>query len=153
MITPLEDIQKVRLLRRGRGVLEKRTKTNKGRGVLACVYVRFFKKKMLRFSKWSFIVILQFFLLIIMVIWNIKRTIMKDCDIQFCQWMACDRFRQSTQDHNVGYVKNIYLQPLVVGWISIKGCGKVQYEQSFFWRQFRSVLVFPINLDLESHGR
>ena len=22
--------------------------------------------------------------------------------------MACDRFRQPTQDHNVGYVKNIY---------------------------------------------
>ena len=29
--------------------------------------------------------------------------------------MACDHFRQLTQDHNVGYVKNIYLQPLVVG--------------------------------------
>ena len=42
-------IQKVRSLRRGggergRGVIEKRTKTNRGRGVLACVYVRFFKK-------------------------------------------------------------------------------------------------------------
>ena len=29
---------------RGRGVIEKPTKTNRGRGVLACVYVRFFKK-------------------------------------------------------------------------------------------------------------
>ena len=30
--------------------------------------------------------------------------------------MAYDRIRQPTQDHrNVGYVKNIYLQPLVVG--------------------------------------
>ena len=38
-------IQKVRSLRRGgEGVIEKRTKTNRGRGVLAFVYVRFFKK-------------------------------------------------------------------------------------------------------------
>ena len=37
-------IQKVRSLRRGGGVIEKRTKTNRGRGVLAYVYVRFFKK-------------------------------------------------------------------------------------------------------------
>ena len=36
---------------------------------------------MLRFSKWSFIVILQFFL-IIMAVWNIKQTIMKDCNFQ-----------------------------------------------------------------------
>ena len=50
-----------------------------------------FFKKMLRFSKWSFIVILQFFLLIIMGVWN---TIMKDYNIQSCQWMACDHFRQ-----------------------------------------------------------
>ena len=47
---------------------------------------------MLRFSKWRFIVILQFFLLIIRAVWNIKQTIMKDYNIQFCQWMACDRF-------------------------------------------------------------
>ena len=44
-----------------------------------------------RFSKWSFIVILQFFLLIIMAIWS---TIMKDYKIRSCQWMACVRFRQ-----------------------------------------------------------
>ena len=36
------------------------------------------------------------------------------------------------QDHNLGYVKNIYLQPLVVGWISMQGCGKVRYERPFF---------------------
>ena len=48
----------------------------------------------LRFSKWNFIVILQFFLLIIMAVWNIKQTIMKDYNIQSCQWMAYDRFRQ-----------------------------------------------------------
>ena len=65
---------KVRSLRRGGGeVTEKRTKTNRARGVLSCVYVRFLKKKMLRFSKWSFIVLLQFFLLIIMAVWNIKK--------------------------------------------------------------------------------
>ena len=29
-----------------------------------------------------------------MAVWNIKQTIMKDYDIQSCQWMACDRFRQ-----------------------------------------------------------
>ena len=51
-------------------------------------------KKMLKFSKGSFIVILQFFLLIIMAVWSFKQTIMKDYNIQSCQWMRCDRFRQ-----------------------------------------------------------
>ena len=39
-------IQKVRSLMRGEGggVIEKPTKTNRGRGVPACVYVRFFRK-------------------------------------------------------------------------------------------------------------
>ena len=91
-----------------------------------------FFKKNAELSKWSFIVILQFFLLIIMAVWNIKQTIMKDYNIQSCQWMACDRFRQPTQDHNVGYVKNVYLQHLVVDWISMLGCSKVQYEGPFF---------------------
>ena len=77
---------KVRPLRRGGGeVIEKRTKTNRARGVLSCVYVRFLKKKMLRFSKWSFIVLLQFFLLIIMAVWNIKKkAIMED----YNEWRA-----------------------------------------------------------------
>ena len=48
----------------GRGVIEKRTKTNRGRmgggGRGPSMCVRSFKKKMLRFSKWSFINILQF---------------------------------------------------------------------------------------------
>ena len=35
-------IQKVRSLRRGRGVIEKPTNTKWGKGVLACVDVRFF---------------------------------------------------------------------------------------------------------------
>ena len=90
-------VQKVRSLRRGGGeVIEKRTKTNRGRGgegPSMCVR-SLFKKEIPRFSKWSFIVILQFFLLTIMAVWNIKQTIMKDYNIQSCQWMACDRFRQ-----------------------------------------------------------
>ena len=44
---------------------------------------------------------------------------MKDYNIQSCQWMACDPFCQPSQDHNMGYIKNIYLQPLVGGWISM----------------------------------
>ena len=73
-------------------VIEKRTKKT-GEGPSMCVRSLFFKK-MLWFSKWSFMVILQFFLLIVMAVWNIKQTIMKDYNIQSCQWMACDRFRQ-----------------------------------------------------------
>ena len=61
--------------------------------VLACVYVRFLKK-MLTFSKWSLIVILKFILLIIIAVWNIKQTAMKDYNIQSCQWMACYHFRR-----------------------------------------------------------
>ena len=87
-------IQKVGSMRRGRGGECGQWKANKneqgeGRSWHVCKFA--FLKKMLRFSKWSFIVILQFFLLIIMVVWN---TIMKDYNIQSCQWMACDHFRQ-----------------------------------------------------------
>ena len=72
------------------GGIKKWTKTNRGMGVLACVYVRF-KKKMLEFSRWSFIVTLQ---LIVVAVWNIKQIIMKGYNIQSCQWMASDCFRQ-----------------------------------------------------------
>ena len=41
------------------------------------------------------IVILKFFLWIIKAAWNIKQTIMKDYNIQSCQWMECNCFRQS----------------------------------------------------------
>ena len=78
----------------GGGVIKKRTKTNWGRGFPNMCIRSFFKKKMLRFSKGIFIVILQIFLLIIMAEWNIKQTIMKDYNIQSCQWMTCDRFCQ-----------------------------------------------------------
>ena len=77
----------------GKGSLQSDQKRKGGGELLAFVYVHFFKK-MPRFWKWSFIVILQFFLLIIMAVWNIKQIIMKDYNIQFCQWMTCDRFRQ-----------------------------------------------------------
>ena len=94
LIFSLVVIQKVRLLRRGRGgeVIEKQTKMNMGRGPSMCVH-SLFLKKMLRFSKWSFIDIVQFFLLIVMTVLNIKQTIMK-YNIQSCKWMLCDRFRQ-----------------------------------------------------------
>ena len=49
------------------GVIEKRTKGNRGMGVLAFVYVRFFKKNAEIF-KMKFFFILQFFLLSIMKI-------------------------------------------------------------------------------------
>ena len=62
-----------------------------------CVYVRFFKKKCWKFSEWTLIVILQFFL-ILMAAWNIKQTIMKAYNIQSCQWM-CDCFCQPTEHH------------------------------------------------------
>ena len=89
---------------------------------------------MLRFSKW---IILQFFLLIIMVVWNIKQTIMKDYNVQSCQWMAYDRFRQPTQDHHdVGYVKNIY-NLLWLAEYQCKGVIKINLSDLFFWCQFR----------------
>ena len=53
-----------------------------------------FLKQMLIFSKWSLIVILQVFLLIIIAVWNFKQTIMKEYNIQSCQWMSCYRFGQ-----------------------------------------------------------
>ena len=51
-------------------------------------------KNILRFLKWSFIVILQFFQLSIMAVRNIKQTTMKDYITQSCQWMVCNRFGQ-----------------------------------------------------------
>ena len=91
MIKLLGVIQKVRSLRRGGWIIEKRTKANSGWGSQhVCTFA--FLKKTLGFSKWSFIVIIQFFLLIIM----------EDYNVQSCQWMACDRFRQSTQDRQCG---------------------------------------------------
>ena len=54
-----------------------------GQGPSMCLCSRFFKKR-LRFPKWSFIVILHFFLLIIIAVSNIKQTIMKDYNIQSC---------------------------------------------------------------------
>ena len=99
----------------------KLNKKKQGEGSPSMCVRLLFKKKMLRFSKWSFIVILRFFLLIVMAVWNIKQTIMKDYNIQYCQWMACQwmTFASPHKITNVGYVKNIYLQPFLVGWISM----------------------------------
>ena len=53
----------------------------------------------------------------------------------------------------VGYVKNINLKPLMVGWLSMWWCIKVQFEQPFFsgsvseimktvnWRDFILTLI------------
>ena len=103
-------------LKEGRGGHWKANKIEQREGVLACVYVGFFKKNAEIF-KMKFHSYFPILLLIIMAVRNIRQTIMEDYNIQSCQWMACHRFHQTTQDHhNVGYVKkNIYLQPLVVG--------------------------------------
>ena len=77
-------IQKVCVLRRGWGVIEKRTKSDRGRGVLACVYVGFFKKNAEIF-KMKFHSYFPILLLIIMAVRNIRQTIMEDYNIQSCQ--------------------------------------------------------------------
>ena len=80
-------------IRRGLSGHSKSTFVEEGKGG-GSLRVRSFLKKMLRFSKWSFIVILEFFLLIVMAVWNIQQTIMEDYNIQSCQWMTYDRFQQ-----------------------------------------------------------
>ena len=60
----------------GGSSLKSKQKGTGNRGPSTCVR-SLFLEKMLRFSKWSFKVILQFFILIIMTVWNIKQTIMK----------------------------------------------------------------------------
>ena len=88
---------------------------------------------MLRFSKWSSVVTLQLFLLIIITVWDIKQTIMKDYNIQSCQWMACDLFRQpfllcttfrffSCTVHYFlcAFLAKMATYSLVIGW----GCSK-----------------------------
>ena len=55
-----------------------------------------------------------------MVVWNIKQTIMKDYN-KFSpvnEWHAI-AFASPHKITNVGYVKNVYLKPLVVGWIKM----------------------------------
>ena len=78
-------------------------------GCSMCVHLLFLKK-MLRFPTWSLIVILQYFILIIMAVWNIKQTFMKDYNIILIdnipsfqwmqQWMTRVRFHQPTQDYH-----------------------------------------------------
>ena len=61
--------------KRGGHVIEKRTKTNKRKGGGEGF------KKILGLSKLIFLVILQFILLIITAVWNIKQTITRNCNI------------------------------------------------------------------------
>ena len=58
------------------GVIEKRTKSDRGREVLACVYVRFLKKnaEIFKMKFYSYSPVFP----IDMAVWNIKQTIMKD---------------------------------------------------------------------------
>ena len=95
-------IQKIRSSRRvGGGSHWKENKSEQGEGCpRVCIGSLF--KKICWVSKWSFIVILQFFLLTIIAGWNIKQTIMKGYNIQSYQWMALGRFRQPTKDHQCG---------------------------------------------------
>ena len=65
----------------GRGRHWKVNKSKQGEGGPR-IFVCLIQKKMLRFSNWSVIVILQFFSLIIIAVWNIKQTIMKDYNVQ-----------------------------------------------------------------------
>ena len=107
-------IQKVRSLKREEELSLKANKNEQGEGGGSSVCVRslFFKKN--AEIKIKFLIILQFFLLIIMAVWNIKLNIMKDYIIQSCQWMACNRFRQPTQDHYCGlYLFTLYMINLV----------------------------------------
>ena len=85
--------KEVRLLRTEGGEVHWKKNKNRVRWVLSCVYVRFFKKNAeifkIKFYNYS-----PFFPLIIITVKIIKQTIMKDNNIQSCQWLACDRFRQ-----------------------------------------------------------
>ena len=69
-------------------------------------YVCFFKK-IVEICKMKFVVILQVFLLIIMIVWNVKQTIVKNYNIHVNECCAIA--------FAISYVKNTYLQPLVVG--------------------------------------
>ena len=146
-------VQKVQSLRRGggRGSLKSKQKWTVGGGVLACLL-----KKMLRFSKWSFTVIFQFFLLIIMAVWNIKQIIMKDYNIQSCQWMVCDYFWLLSCTNGAHFIKiplwlvNIYVEFNQRYWYSLffiskfrkhrncGGVGKFQSKQMYLCRGLRN---------------
>ena len=67
-----------------------------------------------------------------MAVWNVNKPSWKMIRIfsPVNEWHAI-AIASPHKITNVGYVKNIYLQPLAVGWISIEGCGKVQFERPF----------------------
>ena len=76
-------IQKVRLLRSGGGVIEKRTKTGLGGSYHVCTFA--FLKKNAEIFKIKFYSYSPFFPLIIITVKIIKQIIMKDNNIQSCQ--------------------------------------------------------------------
>ena len=90
---------------------------------------------MLRFSKWSFLVILQFFLLIIMTVWNIKQTIVKNCNIQSCQRLLSPTHTRSP----MWDMWKIFICNLL--WLAEYQCkGVVKFNFSdlfFFWGHFQ----------------
>ena len=115
--TSLGVIQKVGSLRRWGGGLWKANKSEQGEGVLACVYVRFFKKNAeifkMKFYSYSPVFPIDY---------NGSMKYKPPWKIIIFspvnEWSAIT-FASTHKITNVGYVKNIYLQPLVVGWISM----------------------------------
>ena len=75
---------------------------------------------------------------IIILVWNINQTIMKDYHVQSCQWMAYDRFRQTIQDHhNVGMLKIFIYSLLSLAEYQCKGMVINNLRDLFFSGQFR----------------
>ena len=140
-------IQKVSSLRRGRGILGKRVNTNRGKwGSSMCVHSRFFKKNA-EILCWSFINILQFFLLIIMAVWNIKQTIIFSPSNEWCAMTFVSQHKITMWIMLKIFIYNLF-------WLSEYQCKdvvKLKMSNLFFWGQFRSDLLYPINVDLESN--
>ena len=85
----------------------------------------------------KFIVILQFFLLIIMVVWNIKQTIMKDYNVQSCQSWLTIAFASPHKITIMWFMLKIFIYNLL--WLAeyqFKGVVKFNLSDLFFWGQF-----------------
>ena len=94
-----------------------------GGGPSICVR-SLFKKKNAEIFKVKFYSYSPFFLLIIMSVSNIKQTIKKNYNISPVNDWRAIAFTSPHKMTNVGYVKNIYLQPF-------------NLSDLFFWVQFR----------------
>ena len=107
---------KLRLIRRGGGSLKRKQKRTGG--VLACVCVRFSKKKKAEIFKMKFYShspVYPFDYNSNMKYWNIKQTFMKYYNIQ-SWWMSSIAFASPHKITNVSYVENIY-NLFFIGWI------------------------------------